>query len=79
MSVRDRFEVGRQELSFEHQRFSIGDGMTMPPHAGAVVSAFSMESIGALNGSSRGDGLTGVFRAGGRGFDNACLTVSLPV
>ncbi|KRE51519.1 hypothetical protein ASG92_26000 [Arthrobacter sp. Soil736] len=46
---------------------------------GAVVSSVSMASIECLNASSRGDDLTGVFRAGGRGSDNACRTVSLPI
>ena len=37
-SVRNRFEAGRRELSFKHQRFSVGDCMTMPSHVGADVS-----------------------------------------
>jgi hypothetical protein len=46
---------------------------------GAVVSSVNMASIAYLNASSPGDDLTAVFRAGGRGSDNACRTVSLPL
>ena len=46
---------------------------------GAVVSSVSMASIAGLNGSSRGDDLSGIFRAGGTGSAKACRTVSLPI
>jgi hypothetical protein len=37
-----------------------------------------MASIAYVYASSRGDDLTAVFRAGGRGSYNACRTDSLP-
>jgi hypothetical protein len=46
---------------------------------GAVASSVNMASIAYLNASRRGDDLTAVFRAGGRGSDNARRTVSLPL
>ena len=46
---------------------------------GGVVSSFSMASIAGLNGSNRGEDLSGFFRAGGTGSVKACRTVSLPI
>lgn len=46
---------------------------------GVVVSSVNTASMAYLNASSRGGDLTTVLGAGGRGSDDACRTVSLPL